>query len=144
MGTVRSHQRVDTFSTSYTSMATFHVPTLQEGLDEIRSLSAEDVHELVSTMLPLEKLPISYLATLGKDDRTMAYRASLLSWAVTGGTQVPRELQLCACLATFNGQDSLVDAGTGGGKTLPIALSLLLDDPANHFISLTISPLKRL
>ncbi|KAF8233171.1 hypothetical protein L208DRAFT_1268284, partial [Tricholoma matsutake] len=53
-------------------------------------------------------------------------------------------LQLCACLATFNGQDSLVDAGTGSGKTLLIALSLLLDDPANHFVSLTISPLKRL
>ena len=54
-------------------MATFHVPTLQEILDEIHSLSAEDVHELVSTMLPLEKLPISYLATLGKDDKTTAY-----------------------------------------------------------------------
>ena len=94
-------------------MATFHVPMLQERLDEIRSLSAEDVHELVSTMLPLEKLPISYLATLGKDDKMTAYRASLLSWAVTGGTHVPRELQLRACLATFNGQDSLVDAGTG-------------------------------
>ncbi|KAF8233987.1 hypothetical protein L208DRAFT_1264260, partial [Tricholoma matsutake] len=52
------------------------------------------------------------------------------------------ELQLHACLATFNGQDSLVDAGTGSGKTLPITLSLLLNDPENHFISLTISPLK--
>ncbi|KAF8220668.1 hypothetical protein L208DRAFT_1070601, partial [Tricholoma matsutake] len=51
-------------------------------------------------------------------------------------------LQLHACLATFNRQDSLVDASTRSGKTLPIALSLLLDDPANHFVSLTISPLK--
>ncbi|KAF8220958.1 hypothetical protein L208DRAFT_1028374, partial [Tricholoma matsutake] len=51
-------------------------------------------------------------------------------------------LQLHACLATFNRQDSFVDASTRSGKTLPIALSLLLDDPANHFVSLTISPLK--
>lgn len=125
-------------------MTTFHVPTLQERLNEIRSLSAEDVHELVSITLPLEKLPISYLETLDKDDKTTAYRAPLLSWSVTGNTQIPRELQLRACLATFSCQDSLVDAGTGSGKTLPIALNLLLDDPANHHISLTISPLKRL
>ncbi|KAF8228591.1 hypothetical protein L208DRAFT_1182992, partial [Tricholoma matsutake] len=51
-------------------------------------------------------------------------------------------LQLCACLATFNCQDSSVDAGTGSSKTLLIALNLLLDDPAKHCISLTISPLK--
>ncbi|KAF8221989.1 hypothetical protein L208DRAFT_1074557, partial [Tricholoma matsutake] len=36
------------------------------------------------------------------------------------------------------------NAGTGSGKTLPIALNLLLDDPLDNCISLTISPLKRL
>jgi hypothetical protein len=43
-----------------------------------------------------------------------------------------------------SGQDSLVDAGTGSGKTLPIALNILLDDPVHNGISLTILPLKRL
>jgi len=65
-------------------------------------------------------------------------------WTVTGHEQVPRELQLCAFLATHHGQDSLVDAGTGSGKTLVIVLSLLLDNPQDHHLSITISPLKQL
>jgi len=47
-------------------------------------------------------------------------------------------------LATFNGKDSLVYAGTGSGKTLPIALNILLEDPAKKLVTITISPLKRL
>jgi hypothetical protein len=38
----------------------------------------------------------------------------------------------------------LISAGTGSEKTLPIALNLLLDNPADGFISLTFLPLKRL
>ena len=38
----------------------------------------------------------------------------------------------------------LVSAGTGSGKTLPIALNVLLDDPDNNHVTLTLSPLKRL
>jgi superfamily II DNA/RNA helicase len=44
-------------------------------------------------------------------------------------------LQPRACLATYHGRDSLIDAGTGSGKTLPIALNLLLDDPRHKKIS---------
>ncbi|KAF8228246.1 hypothetical protein L208DRAFT_1037258, partial [Tricholoma matsutake] len=36
-------------------------------------------------------------------------------------------LQLRSCLATHNNQDSLICAGTGSGKTLPIALNLKLN-----------------
>ncbi|KAF8220653.1 hypothetical protein L208DRAFT_1332617, partial [Tricholoma matsutake] len=53
-------------------------------------------------------------------------------------------LQLHSCLATHNGHDSLITAGTGRGKTLPIALNLLIDDPADGFMSLMILPLKHL
>jgi hypothetical protein len=38
----------------------------------------------------------------------------------------------------------LTSAGTGSGKTLPIALNFLLDDPSMEPVTLTISPLKRL
>jgi hypothetical protein len=37
-----------------------------------------------------------------------------------------------------------VASGTGSGKTLPMALTILLDDPADHWITITISPLKHL
>jgi ATP-dependent helicase YprA (DUF1998 family) len=124
-------------------MASFDVPTLEVRLNEIRLLPPDEI-SCLSKLLPLERLPFDYLNELSNDDRTTAYRACLLAWAVTGGTQVPRELQLRSCLATHNGHDSLISAGMGSGKTLPIALNLLLDNPADGFISLTISPLKHL
>ena len=125
-------------------MATFDVPTLEAHLEAIRLLSSEEVQDLAAQVLPLDQLPLGYLHQLGNDDQTTAYQASCLAWAVTGGTQVPRELQLHSCIATHNNQDTLICAGTGSGKTLPITLNLLLDNPANGSISLTISPLKRL
>ena len=125
-------------------MATFDVPMLEACLEAIRLLSSEEVQDLAVQVLPLDRLPLDYLHQLVDDDRTTAYRVSCLAWAVTGGTQVPRELQLRSCLATHNNQDSLICAGTGSGKTLPITLNLLLDNPAKGSISLTISPLKRL
>ena len=125
-------------------MTAYHVPTLSERLDKFRLIPLEDLFclRVIQDVIPSEKLPIPYLATLDDEDTTTAYRACLLAWAVTGGTQVPRELQLRAFLATSKGQDSLIEAGTGSGKTLPIALNLLLDDPADNLISLTILPLK--
>lgn len=125
-------------------MTSYDVPTLSARLNTIRSLPASEIDLLSAIVVPNSKLPLEYLTKLKGDDLTTALRACLLSWAVTNGTQVPREFQLRACLATQNGQDSLINAGTGSGKTLPIALNLLLDDPIDTGISLTISPLKRL
>jgi replicative superfamily II helicase len=62
---------------------------------------------------------------------------------VTSGAETPREMQLRAAVADQNG-DSLTSAGTGSGKTLPVALNCLLDDPSMELVTLTISPLKRL
>ena len=53
-------------------------------------------------------------------------------------------MQLRSILADQLGKDSLLSAGTGSGKTLPIAINILLDDPSKNKITLTISPLKRL
>jgi ATP-dependent helicase YprA (DUF1998 family) len=120
------------------------VSTLEEHLDQLRLSSAEDIELLLQNTINSERLPLVYWNALSNEDRITASRACLLAYAVTGGTQVPRELQLRACLATYHAHDSLIDTGTGSGKTLPIALNLLLDDPRLKKISLTISPLKRL
>ena len=60
---------------------------------------------------------------------------------VTNGKKIPREFQLEAVLALLSGRDSLIDAGTGSGKTLCMVLPALLDPKA---VSLVVSPLKRL
>jgi Lhr-like helicase len=51
-------------------------------------------------------------------------------------------MQLKVILTIKNGKDSLVSAGTGSGKTLLIALSMLLDDPEKKLITVTLLPLK--
>lgn len=53
-------------------------------------------------------------------------------------------MQLRGVVADQNGGDSLTAAGTGSGKTLPMALNIHFDDPQAHPITITISPLKRL
>ncbi|KAF8273935.1 hypothetical protein EI94DRAFT_1563327 [Lactarius quietus] len=53
-------------------------------------------------------------------------------------------MQLNAILSNYHGKDTLVSAGTGSGKTLPIALNVLLDDPDKCLITLMLSPLKHL
>ncbi|KAF8055298.1 P-loop containing nucleoside triphosphate hydrolase protein [Lyophyllum atratum] len=125
-------------------MATQTVPTLPERLNIIRLLPDHEIRALVASQIPQAKFPSAYVEQLDEKDRSTVYRACLLTWTVTGREQVPRELQLRSFLATHHGRDSLVDAGTGSGKTLVIVLSLLLDDPQDHHLSITISPLKRL
>ena len=51
---------------------------------------------------------------------------------------VPRQFQLEAILATLNGRDSIITAGTGCGKTLCLIIPNLLRPDT------IISPLKRL
>jgi len=53
-------------------------------------------------------------------------------------------MQLRSILADQRGRDSLISAGTGSGKTLPIALCTLLDDPTKKKVTIVVSPLKRL
>ena len=118
------------------------LPMLYECLNNIRVSTPEEIQIQVQNDLLQSRMPTEYLSSLNDKDLTTAYWCCLLAWNVTGGTQIPHEMQLCAALATYNGSDSLVNAGTGSRKTLPITLNLLLDDPLDNHISLTISPLK--
>ncbi|KAG2144383.1 P-loop containing nucleoside triphosphate hydrolase protein [Suillus bovinus] len=104
----------------------------------VASLDALDcfAHELIK-----EHLPNDYLQTLCDSDRTHALCACLIVYVLTATTIVPRQFQLEAVLATLNGQDTIITAGTGSGKTLCIIIPILL---CPGTISMTISPLKSL
>jgi hypothetical protein len=117
---------------------------LCEHLDFIRTCPVLSLILLVSNLQLHGHLLLSFLDTLDESDKIVCYRAALLCYSVTGSTQIPHEMQLKVILAIKNGKDSLVSAGTGSGKTLPIALSMLLDDPEKKLITVTLSPLKRL
>ena len=131
---------------SANSMDISAAQTVEEKLEYLHTAPGNEILRLLHTAIDSPRLPLLYLAELCSEDRitVTAARASLLAWVVTNETQVPRELQLRACLAKYHGHDPLINAGTGSGKTLPIALNLLLDNPSENGISLTISPLKRL
>ena len=129
---------------STNSMDISAAQTVEEKLEYLHTTPGNKILRLLHTVIDSPWLPLLYLAELCNEDWIMAARASLLAWVVTNETQVPRELQLRACLATYHGHDSLINAGTGSGKTLSIALNLLLDDPSENGISLTFSLLKRL
>ena len=73
-------------------------------------------------------------------ERNIRIRACLLVWTVTNFKLVPREFQLEATIAIMTGKDSLVDVGTGYGKTLCMIIPCLLD-PEN--LSVIFYPLKR-
>jgi superfamily II DNA helicase RecQ len=74
-------------------------------------------------------------------DRMHALRACLIVYALTETAIVPQQFQLEAVLATLNGQDTIITAGTGSGKTLCIIIPISLRPGT---ITMTISPLKRL
>ena len=125
----------------------FAVETMDVDLEEQLSFlqtSHLDIlkEQLASLDLNARLVPTQFLETLNEKDKTTCYRATLLCYTVC--KQVPREMQLRTLLADVKGKDCLVSAGTGSGKTLPIALKTLLDDPTKNLITLTLSPYKRL
>ena len=138
------HRRVYSFYSLAMTTECITVPSLVEKLTEIRKYSSENVVEHISTLDLLSRLPTDFLNSLDDKDRVICFRASLLCYCVTNGAQIPREMQLRAVLADQHEKDYLVAAGTGSGKTLPMALNILLEDMTKNWITLTISPLKRL
>ena len=125
-------------------VSTSQMDSLADKLIDARNSSADRIKELISRLGLLSKLPGDFLDSLDDKDHVICFRATLLCYYVTDGAQIPREMQLRAVLADQHGKDYLVAAGTGSGKTLPMALNILLEDPAKNLVTLTLSPLKRL
>ena len=100
--------------------------------------------ELVSRLDLLSRLPKNYLDSLDDKDRVICFWATLLCYCVTNAVQIPRKMQLRAVLVDQHENDYLVAAGTGSRKTLLMALNIFLEDTTKNWITLTISPLKRL
>ena len=129
---------IDRFPTLNEMLDSF--PSLDKKLEALRVCPPQVIEHLVKAGIPQDRLPLQYLGSLSNEERTICYRTAMICWTVTGSTMVPREMQFQVVLSDVQRQDCLIAAGTGSGKTLPIALSILLDDP----ITIMISPLKHL
>jgi replicative superfamily II helicase len=93
--------------------------------------------------IPIELAPpTSFWKSYTDEKLAIGLRACLTMWVASKKKIVPKEFQLTTTIALMSGQDTLVDVGTGYGKTLCMILPCLLDSPGT--VSIVISPLKRL
>ena len=68
-------------------------PTLYECLNNIRVSTPEEIQIQVQNDLLQSRMPTEYLSSLNDKDLTTAYWCCLLAWNVTGGTQIPCEME---------------------------------------------------
>ena len=112
-------------------------------LEKTHSLPLGMLNLTYQQLIPSE-LALSTLFWKSYGDEKLAIRlqACLAIWAASGKRIVPNEFQLTAAISLISGQDTLVDVGTGYGKTLHMIIPCLLDLPVS--ISIVILPLKQL
>ena len=114
---------------------------LHSALEKTRSLSLDVLKLTYQESIPSElALPSSFWKCYGDEKLAIGLRACLAIWIASGKRIVPNEFQLTATISLMSGQDTLVDVGTGYGKTLCMIIPCLLDSPGS--ISIIISPLK--
>ncbi|KAF8272466.1 hypothetical protein EI94DRAFT_1796088 [Lactarius quietus] len=112
------------------------------GLQDIRNFSRDVLYWVYNTLVPVElRPPVSFWLRYDEEQQTIGLRASLLLWVHSEFQELPQEFQLNATIAMMSGQDSLIDVGTGAGKTLCMILPCLL---APNTMAVVFSPLNRL
>ncbi len=82
---------------------------------------------------------MSFWLQYNEEQQIVGLRMSLLLWLHSKRQDLPQEFQLNATIAIMSGQDSLVDIGTGAGKTLCMVLPCLL---VPDTMAIIFSPLK--
>jgi hypothetical protein len=97
----------------------------------LRPCSPDDLEQHIALDFFSELLPALFISGLNNNDWIICWHASLISWTVV--KQVPREMQLRVVIADQHLKDSLTISGTGTGKTLLMALNMLLDDPSQNW-----------
>jgi ATP-dependent helicase YprA (DUF1998 family) len=122
-------------------MAHSDTSLLASELENIRNLTGDSLHTRFYDICSSKRPGDEFIAKLSDSERDTVYKCCLLLSTVTNGKKIPREFQLKAVLTLLAGQDCLIDAGTGSGKTLCMVLPALLDPTT---VSLVVSPLKRL
>jgi ATP-dependent helicase YprA (DUF1998 family) len=100
---------------------------LANELKNIRNLTGDLLYSRFQEMCPIKRPGPEFLAKLDDSQQVTVYKCCLLLSTVTNGDKIPREFQLEATLALLAGQDSLIHAATGSGKTLCMVLPALLD-----------------
>jgi ATP-dependent helicase YprA (DUF1998 family) len=122
-------------------MATTDALSLVSDLKTIRNLTGDLLISKCQQIPPSQQLRHEFIVNLETHEQEIVYKGCLLLYTVTNGIKVPQEFQLEATLALLAGWDSLINAGTGSGKTLCMVLPALLDPTS---VSLMILPLKQL
>ncbi|KAH8993095.1 P-loop containing nucleoside triphosphate hydrolase protein [Lactarius deliciosus] len=112
------------------------------GLWDIQDLPEDMLHSTYETLVPSERrLPATFWAQYDEEKQSIGLRACLLLWVISNFEVLPREFQVTAMIAIMSGQDSLIDVGTGAGKTLCMILPCLLSPDT---IAIIFLPLKHL
>ena len=121
-----------------------HKLTLHETYTYIWSRSLELAKDLcweVCAGLDGHSEVLRWIDLLDLDQCLDTLRICLLVFSVTDGWVFPRQFQFEAGLAAYQGKNSIVVAGTGSGKTLSMAIPLLMNPEA---VGIIVSLLKRL
>ncbi|KAF6762186.1 P-loop containing nucleoside triphosphate hydrolase protein [Ephemerocybe angulata] len=134
-------------------MMEFNDISKSEVLERVRKLTNTQTIQLFQDLVPqhpedpelgtiLDLAPTyGYLDTLNTEDRILGLKCCILIWIASDFRIIPRRYQLESTIATLAGRDSLIDVGTGYGKTICMILPALYDP---QHISIIVSPLKRL
>lgn len=120
---IYSTQNMDTLLLENAAPAVLH----EETQDSLQNLDFLSDSEILLAYIPGDRAPSAgFWDSYNTKQITIGRLACLHLWKASGSRLVPHEFQLKATIATMSGQHSLIDVGTGKGKTLCMVLPSLL------------------